>query len=288
MTLERWKLPAERISSYPTPADLLLRRSGAASAPPVGSTAGVSVRDVIFGGVPCVVCEPARPLHTALYFHGGGYRLGSADRSTPFATRLADAMEATVVVVDYRLAPEHPFPAALHDAAGVYDHIVGDHNDAPLVIGDSAGGGLAAALVVAAATAGIEAPSAFVAMSPWLDLTCTATTFISRASSDQLFSLEAAQQAADMYLQGHVATDPLASPLLAEPELWPRTLVYASTDEVLLEDSVTFTSRLAQAGVAVSARFQPGVPHAWPAVMPDLAEAAAVVQAIGRFARSRD
>ena len=280
---ERWQLPALRASVYATPEDLVARRAAAGSAQPAAPEPGVSVRPAALGGVACVVCTPAHPGRTALYFHGGGYRLGSAERSTPFATRLAVAMGATVVVVDYRLAPEHPFPAALHDAVHAYDHLLHERPEAPVVIGDSAGGGLAAALVVAAKTAGMPVPRALVAMSPWLDLTCTADTFTSRAGSDRLFSREAAEQAAQMYLQGHQATDPLASPLFADLDGWPRSLVFASTDEVLLQDSTTFTALLASAAVPVTARFERAVPHAWPAVMPDLPEAAVAVRAIGSF-----
>lgn len=243
----------------------------------------MGVRRVAHAGVPCVVCEPAAPIGTMVYLHGGGYRLGSAEGSTPFATRLARATSTEVVVVDYRLAPEHPFPAGLHDAVAVYGELLDAGSADPAVAGDSAGGGLAAALVVAAASAGAPLPGALLLMSPWLDLTCTSPTFASRAASDELFSLAAARQASEMYLQGHDPRDPLASPLHARLDRWPRTMVMTSTDEVLLQDSLAFAAMLALAGVPVTARFERGVPHAWPAVVPDLAQSIAALASMGEF-----
>jgi acetyl esterase/lipase len=253
-----------------------------ASSEPVASAANVDVSDAQYGGVPCVVCEPPESRGSALYFHGGGYRLGSAVRSTPFATRLAAATKRVIIVVEYGLAPERPFPAGLRDAAAVYGHLL-DRNERVAAIGDSAGGGLAVALTVAAAKDGLPLPTALVLMSPWLDLTCQATTFASRASSDQLFSLESAEEAAAMYLQGHDPTDPLASPGLATLEAWPPALIFASTEEVLVEDSIALTAMLALAGTPVTSYFEAGVPHAWPAVFPDLPASQRAIEGVSRF-----
>jgi acetyl esterase/lipase len=187
-----------------------------------------------------------------------------------------------VVVLDYRLAPEYPFPAGLTDAAAVYEHVLAAAKP-PLLIGDSAGGGLAAALTVAAAGCGVPAPVALILMSPWLDLSCRAETFDSRAASDQLFSLAAAREAAAMYLQGHDPGDPLVSPLRADLPSWPPVLLMASTDEVLLEDSVTFAGVLARAGNELDCWFRNGVPHAWPAVFPDLPETSMALATVATF-----
>jgi acetyl esterase/lipase len=209
--------------------------------------------------------------------------MGSAAASTAFASRLARATRRLVMVVEYRLAPEHPFPAGLTDAAAVYEQVLRT-SDAPLLLGDSAGGGLAAALTVAAAGTGLPPPAALVLLSPWLDLSCTAPTFQSRAATDQLFSLGAAREAATMYLQGHDAVDPLTSPLRAELAEWPPTLLMASTDEVLLQDSISFAALLALSGNDLTCWFRRGVPHAWPAVFPDLPESTMALAAVEAFA----
>ncbi|WP_143220993.1 alpha/beta hydrolase fold domain-containing protein, partial [Actinomadura sp. CNU-125] len=144
-------LPEPRPSTVPTPPDLAARRAAAPARP---SIPGVEIGEVRYGDVPCVVCEPPRPQNVLTYFHGGGYRLGSAALFTPFAARLAAATNSRVVAVDYRLAPEHPFPAALHDALTVHERILAEDGRPPIAVGDSAGGGLAAALTAACARTG--------------------------------------------------------------------------------------------------------------------------------------
>jgi acetyl esterase/lipase len=280
----RWNLPDFRESTYPTPIELTDRRRasrGLGGASPAGS---VTVRKANVAGVPCVVCDPTDSSGVALYYHGGGYRLGSAANSTAFAARLADATHRTITVVDYRLAPEQPFPAGLADAAAVYEHVLAQ-SGAPFLVGDSAGGGLAAALTVAAARSGFPAPEALILMSPWLDLSCSAGTFASRAATDQLFSHAAAREAAAMYLQGHDPGDPLVSPLRADLDRWPPVLLMASTAEVLLQDSITFAAVLALAGNELTCWFPNGVPHAWPAVFPDLPQTATALAAVETFAK---
>ncbi|MHC5261886.1 alpha/beta hydrolase fold domain-containing protein [Streptomyces sp. UC4497] len=279
-----WELPPIRRSTLATPSELAERRASMGS-PPRPTHPGVGIDDVRYGDVPCVVCAPPRPRGTVLYLHGGGYRLGSAALFTAFAARLAAATGARVVAADYRLAPEHPFPAAPHDAARVYERLLSECDVPPVVLGDSAGGGLGAALVVACARSGVAVPSGLVLLSAWLDLRCTAGSYRSRATTDQLFSHEAARQAADQYLQGHPADDPLASPLLGDLRAFPPTLLCASTDEVLLDDSVAFAAALARAGVATSASYVPGVPHAWPSVFPDLPASAQALDVVARFVR---
>jgi acetyl esterase/lipase len=218
-----------------------------------------------------------------VYFHGGGYRQGSAAWSTPFATRLASATGSTVVVVEYRLAPEDPFPAGLHDAAAVYGQLLDERHQTVVAAGDSAGGGLAAALAVAAAMSDMPLPAGLVLMSAWLDLTCTASTYESCAESDELFSLASARAAADLYLQGEDPSQPLVSPALASMDAWPPTLLLASTGEVLLQDSIRFTSTVALGGGSVTAVLERGRAHAWPAVFPDLPESTAALGVVGSF-----
>ena len=246
--------------------------AGMPSDPPPG--AAVAIGEVDYGGIGCIVCEPAAPRLTIIHFHGGGYRMGAARGWVPFAARLADQTRARVVVPDYRLAPEHPFPAALHDAVSVHAALA----DTPIVLsGDSAGGGLAAAL------ASLVRPRGVVLLSPWLDLTVTAGSFVSRAGSDALFSKASAQEAASQYLQGHSAEDPLASPLFADPSGFPPTLLFASADESLLDDTMGFAARLAEARVPVETHIVPGMPHVWPVIAPQSPKSALVFEVIARF-----
>jgi acetyl esterase/lipase len=279
-----WKLPALRTGTVPTPSDLLAsRRQMRTVAPPWAPDSAVTVRQVDIGGVSCVLCEPPDPRSMSVYFHGGGYRQGAAAWSTPFATRLARSSGSTVVVVEYRLAPEDPFPAGLHDATAVYGQLLDEGHQTVIAAGDSAGGGLAAALVVAAAMSDIPLPAGLVLMSAWLDLTCTARTYETCAKSDELFSLASAQMAAELYLQGEDPRHPLVSPALASIDAWPPALVLASTGEVLLQDSLEFTSAVALGGGSVTAVLEHGRHHAWPAVFPDLPESASALSVIGAF-----
>jgi epsilon-lactone hydrolase len=251
--------------------------------PPIG---GIEVSSITLAGVPCVICEPARPIATLVYFHGGGYRLGSAQWSTCFGSTLARVAETRVVLVDYSLAPENPFPAALHDAVAVLDESGSRWPALIAVGGDSAGGGLAAALVVAALQAGVAPPAGLVLLSPWLDLTVTAESYESRSTSDLLFSRAQAAEAARLYLQGWDPRDPLVSPVFAEVEGFPPVVLFTSTDEVLLDDSITLIDHLTRSGGSVQANFVADVPHAWPAVSPGLPSATAVLQSIATFVAS--
>src|SRR3954447_4411989 len=166
--------------------------------------AGTTATAVDAGGVPAILCmrDGGESDRLLVYFHGGGYRLGSALAWRAYGSHLAAACRARVLVVDYRLAPEDPFPAAVDDAVAAYrwtlDHAAGI--SAVIVAGDSAGGGLAAALVLAASRGGVALPAGAVCLSPWADLTNTAATFTSNALRDALFSKSAADEAAALYL----------------------------------------------------------------------------------------
>jgi len=231
-------------------------------------------------GVPCVVCRPPSPRGVMVHFHGGGYRLGSARAWLPFGARLASATGVEVIVPDYRLAPEHPFPAALHDAAAILESVA--DASSLLISGDSAGGGLAMASALLAA--GRERPPiGVVLLSPWLDLTVSAETYLSRAATDPLFSLASAREAAETYLQGEPAEHPLASPLLADLGRAPPTLIMASGAEVLLQDSLGLASRLALAGRDVSLHVAPDERHVWPVLTPDRPASEQALRMIGQF-----
>ena len=284
MAVSTWELPEERPADRPAPPDLVARRQAMAGlAGPTAQVPGLAVEEITIGGVTTVRCRPDRWRGRVVYFHGGGYRLGSAHHSAAFGARLAGASGAVVDVVEYRLAPEHPFPAALRDGAAVYQALVDADPAPPVVAGDSAGGGLAAALVVAARRSGRPRPAGLLLLSPWVDLTVSADTYRTRADRDQLFSATSASDAAQLYLQGHDGRDPLASPLFADVADWPPTQLFAGGEEVLLDDALALSVALARAGVSVEAHVVAGMQHVWPTLFPDLAESATALEAMGRF-----
>jgi acetyl esterase/lipase len=238
-------------------------------------------RDAMIGGVGCLVCEGETPSGTILYFHGGGYRMGSTAAYANFGTRLAAITGCRVVVVEYRLAPEHPFPAGLTDALAVYDALIAEGGEPPIVAGDSAGGGMAAAVALAAE----PKPAKAVLLSPWVDLTVRNLAFTSR-TGDQFFPKESAAEAACQYLQGHSPDDPLASPLKGDLSDYPPTLILVSADECLIGDAIAFQTALAEARRPVETHIVPTMTHVWPVIAPDLPESQAAMKAIAHFARS--
>jgi monoterpene epsilon-lactone hydrolase len=277
-------LPKLRVGT-PAPADLLARRARM----PTGWTAdtlepGIEGRNAVIGEIDCLVCEPAAVLDTILYLHGGGYRMGSPAAWANFASRLAAATDCRIVVPDYRLAPEHPFPAGLTDALAVYRALSARDGRPPIVGGDSAGGGLACALAVACGPAALDVPRKAILLSPWVDLTVTNATYASR-KSDLFFPRESATEAARQYLQGHDAEDSLASPLRGDLSGFPNTLIFASADECLVGDALAFQAALTEARVPVETHIVPGMTHVWPVIAPALPESRAALATIGYFAR---
>jgi len=277
-----WNLPPPR-AGREAGADLIQRRAETAEfqkAQPVAP--GVSIGEAVYGGVPSLVCEPPVRRATVLYLHGGGFRLGSARGWAGFASRLAIAAEARIVVPDYRLAPEYPFPAALADAASVYQAVLDEDASPVFAAGDSAGGGLAASLAVACRDKA-PLPRGLILISPWLDLTLRSETWESRGATDRFFSREAARVAAEGYLQGHAAGDPLASPLFTDAAGLPPVLLFAGEAEALLGDAIAFAERLALAHVTVEAHFVAAMQHVWPVLFPDLPESRAALDAMAGF-----
>ena len=275
-------LPPER-AGIAAPPSLLQTRAALAAAPPLYPQhphirAQASERN----GVPCLELAPPDPRRTLLYLHGGGYRLGSCAGWAGFAAMLAERLSARVLLPEYRLAPEHPFPAALHDALAVLESITAE-SMAPIVAGDSAGGGLAVAATLMARRAGLASPPAAVLLSPWLDLTLSADSFATNAGCDRFFPRANAEEAAAQYLQGHPATDPLVSPLFADLRGFPPSLVLAGGAETLLADSTRFAERLAIAGTPVELHVAAGMQHVWPLIFPELPETSDAVSAIARF-----
>jgi acetyl esterase/lipase len=234
------------------PADLAERRGQMQAAVKAGAwkTATPPVEGV-FAGLRTLRFKPeGAPRGYMLQLHGGGFRIGRPEFESFFAEALAERCRLEVVVPQYRLAPEAPFPAGLIDALAALEALSAEAGDAPLFVGgDSAGGGLAASLGVLAASQAGPRIDGLVLLSPWLDLRVNADSYASNAA-DPMFSKESADIAAELYLQGSDPSHPLASPLLAPIARFPPTLISVGTGEVLYDDSRLFHEKLTGLGVS--------------------------------------
>ncbi|MFW0783176.1 alpha/beta hydrolase fold domain-containing protein [Gordonia sp. CPCC 206044] len=216
--------------------------------------------------VPLLRITPSdAPVDTALiHFHGGGYRKGSPEMFADSVSRIATACRMQVYSVGYRLSTRAPFPAALDDALAAYRWISDTvHPERLALWGDSAGGGLAAALLLRLRQLDLPRPAGAFLFSPWADLRNAAESFHENAPTDERFSLSQATVAAADYLSGHPATDPLVSPVLGDWAGQPRLVVQVSDTEVLRDDSVLLARVAAASGADVRLTVHPGQPHIW-------------------------
>ena len=222
-----------------------------------------------------------------LMLHGGGYRLGRPENDTRFAERLADRCGIEVVLPAYRLAPENPFPAGFNDAWKALVALRARIGDAPLLVGgDSAGGGLAAALGVYAAAQGVPRLDGALLFSPWVDMTITAASFKENAESDQLFPEASAQMASDTYMQGFDLQHPIASPLFADLSGFPPAFINVGNGESLRDDSLSFHAKLQQTGVRSELLGVDDMEHVAPVRSDDLTGAAESFEAAVLFVES--
>ena len=193
-----------------------------------------------------------------------------------------------MLLIDYRLAPEHPHPAALDDAVTAYRWLAKSSPPAGTVVaGESAGAGLAVALLTALRDAGDDLPAAAVCVSPWVDLTLSGATFDERAELDPFSTRPGLEMNAGAYLQGQDPTTPSVSPLFADLTGLPPTLILAGTNDALLDDATRLADRARQAGVTVTLNVVDEMYHMWPMMSEFLPEARAAVQEIGDFVRDR-
>jgi acetyl esterase/lipase len=284
-----WSIPAEREGRAPDLSLIERRRQAAAMMSAPVTVEGVQISEQEIGGRSCTICDVEDPLASVVYLHGGGYRLGEARSWAGFCAPLALATRSRFVLVDYRLAPEHPFPAALSDSAAVYGSIISEGDGPVFVSGDSAGGGLAAAVALAARSTEHVTPRGVILISPWLDLTLSAPSFVTNADSDQFFPLDSARVAVESYLADSDPFEPLASPLFGDLSEFPPTLMMAGGAETLLDDALRFRDRLEDEGVDVTGYFPPAMQHVWPTLFPDLPESRvareAIVEFVDRLAR---
>ena len=256
------------------------------------AAADVRVQAATVGGIAGFWCRPenARPGARVLFSHGGGYVLGSAHAFTSLAGQLAARTGADTFVPDYRLAPEHPFPAAIDDALGAYRGLVAQRTERIVLAGDSAGGGLALSLLsILAADESKETPPprGAAVLSPWTDLALTGASLTTRAEADPIFTRDVLRSLAHAYLSGHDPVDPKASPLYARLGGLPPIRIDVGDDEILLDDSVRFADRARSAGADITLSIWLGMPHVFQSSLGRYRAAEHSLDAVGAFLRQR-
>lgn len=254
--------------------------------PPAGTRTSVISAD----GVDAIEIEvrQARPDRCILYFHGGGYMVGTAPLFRDFTWRVGVAARARVLFFHYRLAPEHPFPAAVEDATKVYRWLADRMDPARIAfVGDSAGGGLALATTHKLRDERLPLPGAVVALSPWTDLALTGPSLQSNAAADPMMNVTRLPGFANHYLAGADPRHPYASPLYGNASGLPPVLIHVGSDEILRDDSVRMADRLREAGGDVEIEVWPRMPHTWHLYARILPEGRQALERIGRFLQSR-
>ncbi|MEJ2767281.1 alpha/beta hydrolase [Mycetohabitans sp. B46] len=227
---------------------------------------------------------PDRGRPVVLYLHGGGYYFCSPRTHRTITFELAARARAALFALDYRLAPEHPFPAALHDALAAYRALLAWHAPGSIVIaGDSAGGGLALATLVALRDAGEPLPAGAVLFSPWTDLAASGASIVSNHGQDPMFAGPVISRAAKLYLDDASSTHPLASPVYADLHGLPPLFIQVGSTEVLLDDSVRVAHNARQVGVSTQCRIWPDMPHVWQIYAPFLPEARRALREAAQF-----
>jgi monoterpene epsilon-lactone hydrolase len=261
----------EMMAAIPVPADVTTSS---------GSLAGIPVVNVEAAG--------ADPEWVIFYLHGGAYAIGTAASSVGLASDLARRAGARLVAVDYRLAPEHPHPAAIEDAVAAYRGLLdsGVAASAIAIAGESAGAGLAAATLVALKHVALPQPSGAVLMSPWADLTLSGESISGKATVDPALTPKGLARRAADYLADSDPTGELVSPIFADLTKLPPLLIQAGSHEILLDDATRLAARAAAADVAVRLEVTPDVPHVFQGFAAMLDEGDAALTSGGEFVRA--
>ena len=280
----------QAFAQAPKQAELPLaarRQAGEQAETPTSEPVGVTNRDAPEVEGLWAVADDAREGAAVLYLFGGGYVLGSPASRRKTAGHVAHASATRVLVPSYRLAPEHPFPAAVDDAVAAYRFLLGEGAVAErtVIMGDSSGGGLAFACALALRDAGDAPPAGIVGLSPWADLGCTGTTMDTCAGVDIMCTRASLLEMAGWYLAGHDATDSLASPVDADLSGMPPALVLVGGDEVLLDDAVRLVRGIGEGGADATLFVGGGMQHVWPTWAGALPEADAAIALVGDWIR---
>lgn len=247
------------------------------------------VQPAELGGVATerTVASGADAERVVVYVHGGGYICGSARNQRKFLAELSRRAGAEVHAVEYRLAPEHPFPAAVDDVVAAYEGAIAAANGRPVVVGgDSAGGGLAIGSVVEMRRRGMQLPAAMFALSPWADMTLTGDAISSNANADVMVRFEDLKVMRECYVGRGDAAHPAASPALADLTGMPPLLVHVGSDEILAGDAAALVDAARKAGVDAQLHSADGMFHIYPVLAPDLPESQAAISSLAQFIRS--
>lgn len=244
------------------------------------------------GGVPGLWIDApgVRQDRVMLYLHGGGYISGSAKGYRPLVGELGRATKVRALAIDYRLAPEDPFPAAVDDAVSAYRSLLDGGISAKSIVfaGDSAGGGLVVTVMMAARDAGVPLPAAGVSISPWLDLECTGASATTKAASDLALNAKALRQAGRSY-RGATSGDGRGgqlAPLNADLSRLSPLLIQVGSAEILLDDSTRLAARAGAANVVTRLEIWPNMPHVWHLFGFMLSEGRDAIQSAGAFLQS--
>jgi epsilon-lactone hydrolase len=278
--------------SGPAPTIEALRRRygrlGRLAPPP---PRGTQVKQLELDGVRAVsiATGASRPDRHILYLHGGGHVSGSPAVYRDFTWRLAGAARARALMTYHRLAPEHPYPAAIEDAVNAYRALIAGGVDprAIALMGESAGGGLVLGTLLKLRDEGTPLPAAAVTISPWTDLALTGKSYQQNAQADPMLDGAEAARMASYYLGDADPRTPYASPIYGDPTGLPPTLIQVGSDEVLLDDSVGMAERMRAAGCEVELEVWPRMPHAWHLWARVMPEARDAITRIGAFVQDQ-
>ena len=279
------------LASHPRPTGLSERRRRLDALGAQYSLPGdVSVEPVDANGVRAewTMTPEADPTHVIMFLHGGGYISGSIASHRHMVAQAGREARARTLALDYRLAPEHPFPAALNDAVAGYGFLLarGFAPENIAIAGESAGGGLAIATLVSLRDAGVALPACAWCSSPWVDLEMTGGSMISKASIDPLISKPYLTELAAAYLNGADPRTPLASPLHADLRGLPPMLIQVGSAETLLDDAVRLAGAAGTADVEVRLEVWPDMIHAWHLFYQQVAAGRRALAAVGAFIRA--
>jgi monoterpene epsilon-lactone hydrolase len=272
------------------PLEIRRQRIDAAARRSIRVPRDVCLKTVSANGVPSDWLEPdnAVPGRAILYLHGGAYVICSPTTHRGLAGHVAQASQARLLLIDYRLAPEHPFPAALEDALASYHWLLekGYTPDHIAIGGDSAGGGLTLATALSLRDNIETIPAGLFLLSPWTDLTFSGESIRSRADRDPLLHENTADWLVDQYANGYPLTHPYISPLFAELHGLPPTYIQVGTEEILFDDSIRLEQKARLAGVDTSMDIWPGMWHVFQGFAPYVPESQQAIGKIGEFIRA--